>query len=607
MNPNADIALDPNLSQQTMVTGTDDVTESTHCGLQVGSQEFCTPQNTLENLTKKSTEQMNININDNVENKKTVKNLMKRPIIATDTEPNESVPSKKSLHTQDLLIRNAADMRVINNNESDDSNLAKFQPVSNCEENTFEMIQVYSVEKTTVEIKNEYFDDNCINNDLAIEVISDELQESKFISHTIVDIPIDKCLDTKDTVYEINSFNANINSEFSDINITLPFDNISDGDMNIINQTKTFCIECGIFVDLKKYEEHVETTEHKIAVVDFFKERIDFNNYCVFSPPFCSTIVDFFSFIKEDFTVLVNYVIKKHSYVEADVNMYALYHDECSSLNNNKYLAEVKWFGVKNKVLTKGIDVEWFYRKIANSLMFQCETFQISGWSLEEIIWLEIVVTKSLIENKPSTIINCPVSYNKNFSQSIPVPKMRLVRCRPCGVYIIRDNYSEHINTVVHKNSASKYISDWVVIIDGPSGNRIKGYRILSRTQCVSLSEFFSSVESDVLGIVDQTLLEYSTVNMSVQLFSHYNDSNIISKQSEEGNILQSNGFMGKVKSFMMQNEILTRTSSLLNWYQSMSENLKSHNEEMLSSETTWTLDRIMFFEIYFYKNSIDS
>ncbi|XP_050533159.1 uncharacterized protein LOC126901045 isoform X4 [Daktulosphaira vitifoliae] len=545
MNPNADIALDPNLSQQTMVTGTDDVTESTHCGLQVGSQEFCTPQNTLENLTKKSTEQMNININDNVENKKTVKNLMKRPIIATDTEPNESVPSKKSLHTQDLLIRNAADMRVINNNESDDSNLAKFQPVSNCEENTFEMIQVYSVEKTTVEIKNEYFDDNCINNDL---------------------------------------------------------------DMNIINQTKTFCIECGIFVDLKKYEEHVETTEHKIAVVDFFKERIDFNNYCVFSPPFCSTIVDFFSFIKEDFTVLVNYVIKKHSYVEADVNMYALYHDECSSLNNNKYLAEVKWFGVKNKVLTKGIDVEWFYRKIANSLMFQCETFQISGWSLEEIIWLEIVVTKSLIENKPSTIINCPVSYNKNFSQSIPeVPKMRLVRCRPCGVYIIRDNYSEHINTVVHKNSASKYISDWVVIIDGPSGNRIKGYRILSRTQCVSLSEFFSSVESDVLGIVDQTLLEYSTVNMSVQLFSHYNDSNIISKQSEEGNILQSNGFMGKVKSFMMQNEILTRTSSLLNWYQSMSENLKSHNEEMLSSETTWTLDRIMFFEIYFYKNSIDS
>lgn len=109
------------------------------------------------------------------------------------------------------------------------------------------------------------------------------------------------------------------------------------------------CHVCDTFFDVCYYNQHVQTTKHLSACEEYFKDRIDFENYRIFSCSVSVTIAEFFKSIKEDFTILVNHLLLENSALVINVYFFALYHED-SSVIENKNIAEVKHFDVCNKV-----------------------------------------------------------------------------------------------------------------------------------------------------------------------------------------------------------------------------------------------------------------
>jgi len=120
--------------------------------------------------------------------------------------------------------------------------------------------------------------------------------------------------------------------------------------MSIQNKNKEIpCHICGTFFDVCNYNQHVQTTKHLDACEEYFKDRIDFENYRIFSCSVCITVREFFNTIEKDFTVLVDHLLLKHNALMIDVYFFALYHEDSLNLEN-KNIAEVKHFNVDNKV-----------------------------------------------------------------------------------------------------------------------------------------------------------------------------------------------------------------------------------------------------------------
>lgn len=123
------------------------------------------------------------------------------------------------------------------------------------------------------------------------------------------------------------------------------------------NEKTGQCHVCGC-TSFDNYHEHVKTTDHKIASDEYFRDRIDFENYQIFSAFSCCTAVDFLNTIKNDFCILVHHLILlQNTAVMVDINFFGLYHEE-SSNTENKNIAELKRFDVCNKVIL----LCWFFR-----------------------------------------------------------------------------------------------------------------------------------------------------------------------------------------------------------------------------------------------------
>jgi len=111
------------------------------------------------------------------------------------------------------------------------------------------------------------------------------------------------------------------------------------------------CNICDTLFDKFSYNQHIQSPRHLSACEEHFKDRIDFENYRIFSCSVCVTTTEFFNSIEQYFSILVNHILLEHSALIVDVYFFALYHED--SLNiENKNIAEVKHFDVYNKVMS---------------------------------------------------------------------------------------------------------------------------------------------------------------------------------------------------------------------------------------------------------------
>lgn len=109
------------------------------------------------------------------------------------------------------------------------------------------------------------------------------------------------------------------------------------------------CPVCKNSVTVLSYNQHIQTKVHKSASDKYYKDRIDFENYRLYSSSFSDTIVQFLSSVEQDFTVLSTHLLLVHSAVLLDINYSALYHEEIAD-DKNKNIAEVKDFHIHKKV-----------------------------------------------------------------------------------------------------------------------------------------------------------------------------------------------------------------------------------------------------------------
>ncbi|XP_050438539.1 uncharacterized protein LOC126844398 isoform X2 [Adelges cooleyi] len=454
------------------------------------------------------------------------------------------------------------------------------------------VMENHVTDEITKKIKLEYVEDTFTNNAIITSNGAHEKYYFEDIKPTTIDIPNDDVMDLKDTTYNMYScMNTKYVDEFVDIKSFMKLENMSN-DANKTNQSKTIhCPHCEIDVGFNYYQAHVQTVDHKVA---FFKDKIDFDDYYVFPSVLCSTMLEFLNSRQKEFTVLVNHVVEEHIAVEVDVSLFALYREKS---NDSKNIAEGKQFSVKNKVMSGETNIAWLYEDIVNSFLYQTENFQRSRWSLEGIICLKIDVVKSLIDivhlstNKTTVIHNMPANSisNESTENTMPeIPKMRLMRCQLCNNFFNRDYYSEHLETSHRKSD-------------------VKGRRRLlpkHRAQHTTASEFFRAIKPDVLDIVSEVMLTSPTVVITVELFVHYNDdSNAAAHNTRWYNYASYTE--SRIKCFAVTNKVLTRTSSLSNWYEMASNDLKRQNQEMLTNEPMWSLDCIMFLEISFSEYNV--
>ncbi|KAE9535620.1 hypothetical protein AGLY_007521 [Aphis glycines] len=367
------------------------------------------------------------------------------------------------------------------------------------------------------------------------------------------------------------------------------------------NNEKMLCHVCDTFFHVCYYNQHIQTTKHLNAYEEYFKDRIDFENYRIFSCSVNATTEEFFKSIKQDFTILVNHLLLEHNALMIDIHYFALYHED--SLNvENKNIAEVKHFDVYNKKLTKNTTVNELYEDIVNSFLFQCNALKTSesSWTLEETLYVEITLVKKLFENEVVSKSLDKISHNNeiinNHINSDNLQKtepLQLIRCKQCCVYVIQKNYNHHLETTAHKISLCYLKNDKIQINGVQCDDRFLSCRILS-PEHVSIDNYFQSIESDVLELISKIMRfqNNKAVNVNIKLFCLYNHNSLMSNHDN----------LGDVKSFMIKNEILSGVSILLHWFQQISNTLKSHHQEYLKSmPQSYYLDRVMFLELYFY------
>lgn len=120
------------------------------------------------------------------------------------------------------------------------------------------------------------------------------------------------------------------------------------------------CKLCSVYVVQTNYQEHLETTVHKIALCYFQNDNIKINGVqgegqilssLIVSPNYDS-IDDFLKSIESDVVDLICRVIKtqKRDLINVTIKMFGLYKQEISK-NDLSILGDVKSFIIKNEVI----------------------------------------------------------------------------------------------------------------------------------------------------------------------------------------------------------------------------------------------------------------
>lgn len=129
---------------------------------------------------------------------------------------------------------------------------------------------------------------------------------------------------------------------------------------------------------------------------------------------------------------------------------------------------------------------------------------------------------------------------------------LQLVRCQPCGEYIVQNNYELHITTTLHKLSSYYSGNDEMQINRCSDKDDNVKCRIFSPTTGSndSIENFFNSVKTNILTLVNKVLeiREYNNINIDSKVFALYDQNNDLKSNSEN---------LGQVKAFAMKNEVI--------------------------------------------------
>ncbi|KAL4112492.1 hypothetical protein QTP88_016265 [Uroleucon formosanum] len=413
--------------------------------------------------------------------------------------------------------------------------------------------------------------------------------------------------------HQINSKERHLKDISVTINSTNIIENIKKknilqikyGSSSMPTQNKNeeiLCPTCGIVFYESCYNQHIQTTTHINACEEYFKDRIDFENYRIFSCSVCVTTTEFFKTIEQYFTILVDHILLEHNILVVDIYFFALYHED--SLNvENKNIAEVKHFDVYNKELTKNTDISELYKDIVRSFMFQSDALQTaeSSWTLEEILYVEISKVKKLFENEVASKSLAEISDNNEISDNHintdnlqKAKPLQLIRCKLCSIYVVRQNYKQHQETTAHKISLIYFKNKIIQINEVQKDNCFLNCRILS-LKYDSMDHFFLSIKSDVVELFARIiqLQNNGPISVTIKMFGLYNHNILISKPDT----------LGDVKSFMIKNEILSGDTILLHWIQKILDKFKSHHQQYLKSmPQSYYLERVMFLDLSFYE-----
>jgi len=129
-----------------------------------------------------------------------------------------------------------------------------------------------------------------------------------------------------------------------------------------------------------------------------------------------------------------------------------------------------------------------------------------------------------------------------------------LLRCKQCSIYVVQQNYEQHLETTAHKISFCYFQNENIQINGVKSDGRFLSCRILS-PKYLSIDHFFQSIESDVLDLISK-IIEFQNhehVNVNLKMFGLYNHNGL--NQSDN---------LGDVKSFLIKKEVIEKQNELI-------------------------------------------
>jgi len=122
-------------------------------------------------------------------------------------------------------------------------------------------------------------------------------------------------------------------------------------------------------------------------------------------------------------------------------------------------------------------------------------------------------------------------------------------------MYVVQDNYQQHIDTIGHKMSVCYFQNENIKI------QMVKGEEhilscLVTLTEHNSIDNFFCSIESHTLELINRVikLLVHPVVSVDIKMIALYSDSDSNSKSN----------MLGKVKSFVIKNEVISKTIILV-------------------------------------------
>ncbi|XP_016657158.1 uncharacterized protein LOC100160441 isoform X2 [Acyrthosiphon pisum] len=209
---------------------------------------------------------------------------------------------------------------------------------------------------------------------------------------------------------EISKVNKLFENEVSSKSLVEISDNneIRDEQINTDNPKKTKplqlirCKLCSIYVVQQNYEQHQETTAHKISLLYLKNEKVQINGVqsdncflsCrILSPKYVS-IDDFFQSIESDVMELIARIIQLQNGgpIRVNIKMFGLYNHN-SLISKPDTLGDVKSFMIRNEILSEVTILLHWIQKVLNKFKSHHQQYLKSmpqSYYLERVMFLDL-------------------------------------------------------------------------------------------------------------------------------------------------------------------------------------------------------------------------
>lgn len=168
--------------------------------------------------------------------------------------------------------------------------------------------------------------------------------------------------------------------------------------------TMKHCSTCNLDIQKSVYSAHLRTNKHKENSSVMYKSNNIHITRCAFKKRIQTFKIvnlkkeelifdEFFKEIKSSIKTLIEEHIKIHTLLKVNVELFGLY----QLVKEDEIDSEIKSFNTKNETISQSSDLENIIQTWFNIITTKSEEFyeQNSGWSLLEILHLEININKS--------------------------------------------------------------------------------------------------------------------------------------------------------------------------------------------------------------------